>query len=40
MKQFLFLILVPLLGFAVMGCPIIDDDDDSAMDDDDSGGAA
>ncbi len=35
MKRFLFLILVPLLGFAVAGCPILDDDD-SAMDDDDS----
>ena len=36
MHRILFLILVPLLGFTVMGCPFIDDDDDSAMDDDDS----
>lgn len=35
MKRFLILTLVPLLGFALMGCPILDDDD-SAMDDDDS----
>ena len=36
MKRFLFLILVPLLGFALVGCPFVDDDD-SAFDDDDSG---
>ena len=36
MQRFLFLTLVPLLGFALIGCPLVTDDDDSAMDDDDS----